>query len=400
MFTIVKNKLFTFVKNNFVPMKQLATQFLVDELKGRYITNESIKPLFEKFQNECLIHEEGTSVLGKSIYSITIGRGKTKVLMWSQMHGNEATTTKGFFDFLNFLVSKEPLAETILSKYTIKCIPILNPDGAAAYTRVNANEIDLNRDAFAITQPESKLLRSLLLEFQPDLAYNLHDQRTIFGTEGFQLPATMSFLAPAYNESRDFNETRLKAVKIINSMNLELQKHIPNQVGRFDDSFNINCIGDYATSIGVPTILFEAGHYPNDYQREEVRKMVFIALLSSFSEKNNNEVSNELEVYLNIPQNSKCFFDFIYRNVKIIDNDEEKIITFAAQFDEKLENNQIKFEAKIVQVEDLDAVKGHLEYDAQQMVFSSESGNFPKINHKAEFYLNKLLKFDNGLQFL
>ena len=320
--------------------------------------------------------------------------------MWSQMHGNEATTTKGFFDFLNFLVSKEPLAETILSKYTIKCIPILNPDGAAAYTRVNANEIDLNRDAFETTQPESKLLRRLLLEFQPDLAYNLHDQRTIFGTKGFQLPATMSFLAPAYNVSRDFNETRLKAVKIINAMHLELQKHIPNQVGRFDDSFNINCIGDYATSIGIPTILFEAGHYPNDYQRDEVRKMVFIALLSSFSENNNSEVGNELEIYLNIPQNSKCFFDFIYRNVKIISNGEEKIITFAAQFDEKLKDNQIAFEAKIVQVEDLDAVRGHMEYDAQEMVFSSESGNSPKINHKADFYLNKLLKFINGLQFV
>lgn len=382
-------------------MKQLATQFLVDELKGRYITNESIKPLFEKFQNECLIREEGTSVLGKSIYSITIGRGKTKVLMWSQMHGNEATTTKGFFDFLNFLVSKESLAETILSKYTIKCIPILNPDGAAAYTRVNANEIDLNRDAFEITQPESKLLRNLLLEFQPDLAYNLHDQRTIFGTEGFQLPATVSFLAPAYNESRDFNETRLKAVKIINAMNLELQKHIPNQVGRFDDSFNINCIGDYATSIGIPTILFEAGHYPNDYNREEVRKMVFIALLSSFSEsKEFREDVNNLGAYLRIPQNVKCFFDFVYRNVKVISESEEKIITFAAQFNEKLENNQIIFEAKIIQVEDLDFTKGHVEYDAQQMVFSSDSVNFPKINHKADFYLNKLLKFDNGLQFL
>jgi hypothetical protein len=381
-------------------MKQLATQYLVNEIKGRYITNETIKPLFERFKNESILLEEGTSVLGNSIYSITIGSGKTKVLMWSQMHGNEATTTKGFFDFLNFLVSKEPLAKAILCKYTIKCIPIVNPDGAAIYTRVNANAVDLNRDAFETSQPESKLLRKLLLEFQPDLAYNLHDQRTIFGTEGFKLPATISFLAPAYNESRDFNETRLKAVKIINAMNLELQKHIPNQVGRFDDSFNINCIGDYTTSIGIPTILFEAGHYPMDYQREEVRKMVFIALLSSFLERNNSEVTNELELYMNIPQNSKCFFDFIYRNVKIMSNNEEKIITFAAQFDEKLENNQIVFDAKIVQVEDLDTVKGHFEFDAQQMVFSSESGSFPKINHKANFYLNKLLKFNNGLQFL
>ena len=79
MFPIVNNMMFTFVINNFAPMKQLATQYLVDEIKGRYITIESIIPLFKKFQNECQIHEEGTSVLGNSIYSITIGTGKTKV---------------------------------------------------------------------------------------------------------------------------------------------------------------------------------------------------------------------------------------------------------------------------------------------------------------------------------
>ena len=65
-------------------------------------------------------------------------------------------------------------------------------------------------------------------------------------------------------------------------MHQELEKYIPGQLGRFDDSFNINCTGDYFTSLGIPTVLFEAGHYQDDYERDEVRKFIFIALKRLF----------------------------------------------------------------------------------------------------------------------
>ena len=50
----------------------------------------------------------------------------------------------------------------ILKACTLYIIPILNPDGAKAYTRLNANEVDLNRDAQDLSQPESKVLRAVL----------------------------------------------------------------------------------------------------------------------------------------------------------------------------------------------------------------------------------------------
>ena len=58
-------------------------------------------------------------------------------------------------------------------------------------------------------------------------------------------------------------------MEVIIKMNNVLQNVIPNQVGIYDDSFNINCVGDSFQSKGVPTILFEAGHYKNDYSREK-----------------------------------------------------------------------------------------------------------------------------------
>jgi len=377
---------------------QLATQFKEPLLKGKYIHLDIIHPLLEKLKLDFKITEIGKSVQGRNIHQVKIGTGKIKILMWSQMHGNESTTTKGLFDFFNFLNSDSDFAKQIKDNYTLLCIPMLNPDGAFLYTRENANQIDLNRDAFDRTQPEMQLLYAVYSEFQPDFCYNLHDQRTIFGTEGFKLPATVSFLSPAFNDAREYNETRLKAICVINRMNAVLQYYLPNQIGRFDDSYNVNCTGDFFTTQNAPTILFEAGHYENDYDRDLVRSYLFIALLSSFEVNYENViVDKELTNYLNISQNNKCFYDFIYKNVKIIENSEEKIINFAAQYNEELHDGQLKFIAKITKIDDLQNFKGHIEYDCENGLYSSNGLHFPIIGENADFIINNLTKFDNGL---
>ncbi|MDV7398374.1 DUF2817 domain-containing protein, partial [Arthrospira platensis SPKY1] len=107
------------------------------------------------------------------------------------------------------------------SYFKFLVIPILNPDGAIAYTRENANQVDLNRDFIHFSQPESRLLQKVYEEFQPDWCGNLHDQRTIFGVGDTDKPATISFLAPSYNDVKEYNATRLKAVKAIVAMNSE-----------------------------------------------------------------------------------------------------------------------------------------------------------------------------------
>lgn len=377
---------------------QLATTYLESRLKGKYITLDSINPILKYYETIFEVSIIGKSVEDRDIHQVKIGCGKIKILIWSQMHGNEPTTTKGLFDFLNFLADDSDLSKEIKEKYTFLCLPLLNPDGAFYYTRENANKIDLNRDANLATQPEMKLLHHIYNEFIPDFCYNLHDQRTIFGTDTYNLPATLSFLAPAFNEDRIFNEVRIKAVTVINKMHRALSHYIPHQIGRFDDSYNVNCTGDYFTTQNTPTILFEAGHFSNDYQREESRKFVFIALLSSVSDTNENViVDNELDEYLHIPQNNKRFFDLIYKNVKIINNSDEKIINFAAQFEEVLIDDEIQFIAKISKVEDLEGFFGHLEYDCKSMLYSSEGLNFPEIGKKADFYLNNSIEYRNGI---
>lgn len=369
-----------------------------NELSGRYITVQNIEPILGKHFTKNEIQVIGNSVLEKSIYSYRVGTGNFKILLWSQMHGNESTTTKALFDLFNFLDSDVDEVKNWREKFCFYFIPMLNPDGAELYTRENANQVDLNRDFINLSQPESQLLMHVFNEFEPDFCFNLHDQRTIFGVADTGKPATVSFLAPSYNEEREINEVRLKVINLIAAINEVIQQFIPDQVGRFDDSFNRNCVGDTFQQLGVPTVLFEAGHFPNDYQREETRKFIFIALLKSFQVLYENDlVNNKIDDYLKIPQNNPCFFDIVYRNVKINYDNSIFITNFAVQLKEEIKENQLVFNAYISYVGDLKGFFGHSEYDVQEEVYQDESDNFPKINEKANFTIGKHVKFVNGL---
>ena len=379
-------------------LEKLFKEFKEESVQGRYITLDSIEPLLQKLSTDNQLKIIGKSVLEKPIYSYQIGDGKTRIFLWSQMHGNEGTTTKALFDFLNVLKGDSELAKQLLKAFTFCCIPMLNPDGASLYTRENSNKVDLNRDSQNLSQPESKVLRAIFEDFAPDYCFNLHDQRTIFGVSDTGKPATLSFLAPSYNEEREINESRLKAINLIAGINDVLQEYLPNQIGRFDDSFNINCIGDTFQYLGVPTLLFEAGHFQGDYQREETRKYVFMALVSSFTILSENDiVSNGIDKYLNIPQNKVVFYDFMYKNIKINYDGIEIITNFASQYKEELIENQICFNAYIVQVGELENHFGHFEYDAKGAEYKDEYNNFPKLNQKADFYLDNDIKFVNGM---
>lgn len=377
----------------------LFNQFKEQAISGRYVTNVHIEPLLKNLNKYFEIAVIGESVKNKPIYSVKFGSGKKKIFMWSQMHGNESTTTKALFDLFNFLSSNEDDAKIIKENFTLLIIPILNPDGAEAYTRVNANEIDLNRDSVDLSQPESQLLRKTFENFKPDYCFNLHDQRTIFAAGETRNPATVSFLSPAYNEEREYNECRLNAVDVIMAMNDELQKYIPNQVGRFDDSFNLNCIGDRFQSLGVPTILFEAGHYQDDYQREETRKYIFISYLAALQSIYSNVMAEEnLTRYLNIPQNKSVFYDFLYKNIKINSESLDIISNFAAHYREILQGDQIEFEAYIVEVGNNISNYGHIEFDGEGGIYSDDLNNIPEINKKADFFINNNIVFVNGMR--
>lgn len=344
------------------------------KLAGRYITNAHIEPLLSDFNHSIIGH----TITNLPIYRIRIGTGSTKVLMWSQMHGNESTTTKSLFDLLRFLNTNPDWLENL----QLSIIPILNPDGAKAYMRANANQVDLNRDAIDLSQVESRVLRDEFDQFSPDYAFNLHDQRTIFGINGN--PATLSLLAPAFDQNRSYNPCRTQAARLASTIFKGLQPLIGSQIGRFDDSFNPNCVGDAFQSAGVPTLLIEAGHYPDDYNREKTREYVFYAYILSLQAIATSSFS-DLSFYHLIPENQKIFFDFLLRNVSFTENGSQQRGDVGLQYQEVLQNDSIVFQAVFAAAGDLSHCHGHIEPNCEKL----NSFEF-KIEESAQNILNTL----------
>tara|TARA_R110002072_G_scaffold48716_9_gene133184 strand:+ start:13911 stop:15047 length:1137 start_codon:yes stop_codon:yes gene_type:complete len=333
-------------------------QYKEQSLFGRYITFESIAPVLNNYSKIFLTQVEGYSEENRKLHSITLGTGNFKILMWSQMHGNESTTTKSIFDLLNFLSFEGALQEQVLKSCTIKVLPMLNPDGAECYTRENANNIDLNRDAQNKSQKETRVLFNVFEAFKPDLCLNMHDQRSIFSVGNTAKSAVISFLAPSADKSKSITKTRAYAMQLISSINQKLQPLIPNHVGRYDDAFNINCVGDSFQSLDVPTILFEAGHYPGDYLREKTREYIFYSLIYLLELVSTTKtLLPEIKYYVTIPENKKLFFDVIIRNAKASNISE--LVDIAIQFEEKLLNKKIEFVPKVHKIGDLSKFFAH-----------------------------------------
>lgn len=335
----------------------------------RYLSLEKIEQVLKQLPSSFLLKTEGYSRDHRAIHSVSFGEGKTKILMWSQMHGNEATTTKAVFDlFKTFeLIGEKSFLKEISLNCTIKIIPVLNPDGAQAYTRQNANKVDLNRDAKDLSQPESKLLSAVFDDFNPDFCFNLHDQRSIYSAGNFNRSAVVSFLSPSFNQEKSINTTREISMKLIAQMNTGLQEYIPEQVGRYDDGFNPNCVGDKFQSLGVPTILFEAGHFPGDYQREKTRKLIYIALMKSLISISKGAYNLiDPQEYHDIPENKKLFLDIIIRNISL--NDE--ILDVGIQYEERLDDQEIKFIPILTEIGNLSHLYGHREIEGKNQLLA------------------------------
>ena len=335
-----------------------------ESLKSRHISNLDIEPLLSLLSNKFDVSVLGHSERGLPIHVVKIGSGSKRILVWSQMHGNESTTTKALFDIFNYLELDK--FKALISNCSLFIIPILNPDGALVYTRSNHNQIDLNRDAINRSQIESKLLRSAFDTIKPHYCFNLHGQRTIFSVGKSNKSSIISFLSPSENEERSVTTTRKKSMSIINSMNRVLQMYLPDHIGRYDDDFNPNCVGDQFQTLGVPTVLFEAGHYPRDYNREETRKYMALSIFTALDYVSNNEIIvDDSSHYFHIPENERLFNDVIIRNTLINSNNSSDFCDIGIQYKEVLGKSGLQFRPTIDCIGDLSDKYGHREIDAK-----------------------------------
>src|SRR5688500_5558561 len=83
----------------------------------------------------------GPGADGRAIHLLTLGTGPRRVLMWSQMHGDEPSATPALLDVADYLLS-DAQGHAVLDALTLLMVPMLNPDGAERRVRRNAQGID------------------------------------------------------------------------------------------------------------------------------------------------------------------------------------------------------------------------------------------------------------------
>ncbi len=308
-----------------IPLDKLESafeQYKEPTITHRRFKHSDIQPLIEKHSTAFRTEKLGESVDGRNVSSMDWGKGKTKVMLWSQMHGNESTATMALFDLFNFLEGKgdgfDDLRSELQAQLNLKFIPMINPDGAEAFKRRNSLDIDLNRDAIAQISPEAVILKSARDEFEPDFGFNLHDQQIYYNVVNTPKQATISVLAPAYNLETDINEVRGNAMKTIVGMNEVLQQLIPGQVGKYDDAFEPRAFGDNIQKWGTSTILIESGGYVGDTEKQFIRKLNFLIILNALHQiatKGYEQYSTEQ--YFAIPDNGSQLMDLIINEMQV-----------------------------------------------------------------------------------
>jgi hypothetical protein len=301
------------------------------------------------------------------------------------MHGNESNATHAMIDMWHSLKLNPAASDYLWDTIQLDFIFMLNPDGSEVWTRRNALNIDLNRDYTRLASQEFPILKQIAETGNYDYAMNLHEQRTLFSTDGIH-PATLSFLAPAEDVERSVTETRKKAMAVIVAIQSALQTMIPKQIARYNDEFYPNSTGDNFTKMGLPTILYEGGHFPEDYLRKNTRKYFTIALYEGLMAiaKLNGSTQN-WEKYFDLPENKEDHYDIIYRNVFLPVNYPCKV-DIAVQYKEQILDgyDEITFLPMVVEVGDCGQKKGWKEVDCTHKIFVSKD-TFPKLDEVQNF---------------
>jgi predicted deacylase len=126
----------------------------------------------------------GHSVQGRPLLAYEVGNPKSpdKVLVVGCIHGTERAGLP--------IVSR---LERARPSFDLWLIPAANPDGCKARTRGNARGVDLNRDFYARSQPETRALAAFVRRVKPRVSIWYHQQQDLVRAWGQSIPSARRY---------------------------------------------------------------------------------------------------------------------------------------------------------------------------------------------------------------
>jgi hypothetical protein len=249
--------------------------------------------------------EKGRSSEGREIPVLLAGSGPEKVLLWSQMHGDEPTATAALVDLLAFLAENraEPATAYLLSRLTLVVVPMLNPDGAVRGDRRNAQGIDINRDAVRLQSPEGRFLKEIRDRYTPVAGFNLHNQSPLVtaGPGGAQV--TIAVLAVSAAEAEPEGPALERKRGLAGHLARVASTFVPGRVTRYATDYTERAFGDSMSRWGTPTVLLETGGWHGPREEERLVRLNFVLLLSALHALARGEETADAPFYETLPPN-------------------------------------------------------------------------------------------------
>ena len=125
------------------------------------------------------------------------GDFKVPVFINGSIHGGEYPGTDTAMRLIEqFAYSNDPEVLEVLKNEILLINVCQNPDGRVLGTRDNANGIDINRDFYTQSQPESRITAGLLADWNPMILLDLH---------GFVDPMLIEPCTPPHNPNYEYD---------------------------------------------------------------------------------------------------------------------------------------------------------------------------------------------------
>ncbi|PMR62413.1 peptidase [Verrucosispora sp. ts21] len=122
---------------------------------------------------------------------------KTPLFVNANIHGNEWEGTDAALRVIEeFATSGDPEVTRLLERNRLIFNVTANPDGRIAGTRANGNGYDLNRDLTIVSQPETNLIRELIIDTKPIITLDLH---------GYVNPTLLHPSTPPHNVNNEYD---------------------------------------------------------------------------------------------------------------------------------------------------------------------------------------------------
>ncbi|MBW3629305.1 MAG: hypothetical protein KY464_08410, partial [Gemmatimonadetes bacterium] len=213
----------------------------------------------------------------------------------------------------------DPRVAKLREALTIVAVPMLNPDGAERFRRPNAQGIDPNQDARAWVTPEMRALRDLYQRVRPEFAFGLHDQNVRKRVGESDRLTAMALLAVPFSKEMEDNEARVRSKRLCGVIRQAVEALAGERVARFPEEYNVKGMGEYAARAGASSILIESGFWPDDPQKQFLRRLSFVAILTALEAiADGRDDESPLELYDSMEENDTAVHDLVIRGGVVV----------------------------------------------------------------------------------